>query len=205
MARVAFKGALEATGEQGFAAAFARYMAEAPPHSALIRDVIADFAPFARADARLCADGPGYLADLLHFEEQKWRLGYALRTAIDPARVRELDFAGMPVWNPLFRVLLLRYPVHAWAGERGLAAEPCELLMYRPAGTDEVRWYKADAFFAALVQRSRDSARSSFGELIPALAAERGVAVDQTLLESLATSLTLAVERGVLLGVLDRS
>jgi hypothetical protein len=206
MAKVAFKSTLELAGEEAFADSFARYLAVAPPNSALIRDVIADFAPFARADAAFTRGAPSYLSDLSCFEEQKWRLAYALAPNGEPGALRELDFVGLPRWNPVFRCLSLAHPVHEFEGKAvGSSDEPCELFMYRPASTDQVRWYKADPFFAALVRLSLTKPQQSFGELIPELARERGVTVDQPLLESLATSLTLAIERGVLLGVLDRS
>jgi hypothetical protein len=209
MAKVAFKVSAEYLGEGAFAACFARYLAAAPPHSALIREVIAEFGPFAESDAAARAAGPAWLADLLRFEQEKWRLGYALAPSIERASLRELDFVGAPVWNPLLRLLSLAHPVHTASAAAGsgalLAPDACVLFMYRPPSSDEVRWYKADPFFAALVRQSQTRARSSFGELIPVVAEECGIAVDQELLESLATSLTLALERGVLLGVLDRS
>ncbi len=205
MAKVAFKGAHAVLGEEAFGGSFARYLSQAPPHSPWIRDVIADFGPFARADAQLGSGAPAFLDDLLHFEEQKWRLAYLLAPDLERGALRELDFVGRPVWNPVFRCLALAHPVHTLEGSGGtLAAEPCELFMYRPLGSDEVRWYKSDAFFAALLRESLTSPERSLGELVPALASARGVTVDQALLESLATSLTLAIERGVLLGVLDR-
>lgn len=204
MTKVAFKCALSVLGEELFAGCFARYLEQAPPHSPLIRDVIADFGPFARGDALLTASAPPYFEDLLRFEEQKWRLAYVLAPGVEREALRELDFAGRPVWNPVFQCLSLAYPVHTLEGAGGaLAAEPCELFMYRPPSSDELRWYKADAFFAAVVRGSLASPERNFGELVPDLASARGVALDQALLESLATSLTLAVERGVLLGVLD--
>lgn len=206
MAKVAFKALLEVVGEEALAHCFDRYMAAAPPRSALIRDVIADFGPFVRGDLELVRGAPAYLVDLSRFEEHKWRLAYLWAPSPEQSALRELDFAGMPSWNPVFRCLSLAHAVHHFETKAaGSAAEPCELFMYRPAGSDQVRWYKADPFFAGLVRRSLANRRANFGELIPAVAAERGVTVDQALLEALATSLTLAIERGVLLGVLDRS
>lgn len=207
MAKVAFRVSCELLGESAFDACFARSLAANPPTSPLIREVIAEFAPFARGDAALLASGPAFLTDLLRFEEEKWRLAYALSPDGIRAPLAELDFVGAPVWNPLLSLLPLAHPVHTLSSGVGavLAAEPCDLFMYRPPTNDEVRWYKADPFFAALVRRSRAHPALSFGELIPGVAEARGVPVDHDLLESLATSLTLAVERGVLLGVLDRA
>jgi hypothetical protein len=204
MAKVAFKGCSSALGEDAFGHGFSDYLAGRPPQSALIRDVIADFAPFALADQSLLARGPAFLADLVRFEELKWRLAYAPSPELDRTRLRELDFVGAPLWNPLFRSLVLSHPVHVFAGGE-LSPEACELFVYRPPGSDEVRWYKSEPFFAALLHKSQEHPDGGFGELVPSVAEERSLTVDQGLLESLATSLTLAVERGVLLGVLDRS
>lgn len=200
MAKVAFKQSCAHAGDAAFDAAFARYLAERPPRSPMIRDVVAEFGPFAAHDRALLAAGPVFLADLLAFEEHKWRIGYAPGVYAQAGQdgVRELDFEGRPVWNFSLRVVSQRFAVHLPA----LSAEPREgaLLMYRPPQSDEVRWYLADGFFAALLRRSHTHAET-LAELVQRVAEQRGVALDEALLETLATSLTLAVERGVLLGV----
>jgi hypothetical protein len=200
MAKVAFKQCCAQVGDAAFDASFTRYLAERPPRTPMIRDAIAEFGPFAAQDAPLLAAGPALLPDLLDFEEQKWRIGYAPGAYAEPGRdgVRELDFEGRPAWNFSLRVLSQRFAVHLVE----LPAEPRagELLMYRPPHSDEVRWYLADDFFAALLRRSQTHAET-LAELVQRTAEQRGVALDAELLEALATSLTLAVERGVLLGV----
>lgn len=200
MAKVAFKQSCAQAGDAAFEACFARYLAQRPPRSPLIRDVVADFGPFAAADQQLLGPSPALLHDLLRFEEHKWRIGYAPGVYARPGQdgVRKLDFEGRPVWNFSLHVLVQRFPVHLTEG----SAEPQagELLMYRPPHTDEVRWYVADGFFAALWRRSQQHAET-LAELVQRVAEERALALDAALLEGLATSLTLAVERGVLLGV----
>jgi hypothetical protein len=213
MAQVAFKLTLAQIGAAAFGACFDRYLAARPPRSPLIRDVVADFGPFALADGALLASGPAFLADLLRFEEAKWRVAYApaQRLVVGEGGVRELDFEGTPLLNPTLRALSLVYSVHTLVDTReparepgvdtgeSLTPQPLTLLMYRPAAVDEVRWYVAEPFFAALLARAQGG--QSLAELVRAVAVEREVALDQALLEALATSLTLAVTRGVLIGV----
>jgi hypothetical protein len=199
MSKVAFKNSFAALDAGAFEACFTRYLAERPPRSAFIRDVVADFGPFARADAQLLAAGPPFLCDLLAFEELKWRLSY-LAGAYPRGEdgLRELDFEGRPVWNFSLRVLPLRHAVHT--SSEAPAALPCDLLMYRPQAVDEVRWYVGDPFFVALLRRSL-AHEETLAELVQRVAAERAQAIDAALLETLATSLTLALQRGLLLGV----
>jgi hypothetical protein len=200
MAKVAFKQSCAQLGEAAFDASFARYLAQRPPHSPLIRDVVADFGPFLRADVAALAAGPAQLEDLLCFEEYKWRLSYLAGAfpRLGEAGLRELDFEGRPVWNFSLRVLSQRFAVHVSASEP--EARDAELLMYRPAASDEVRWYIADGFFVALIRRSQAHAET-LAELVQRVAEARALALDEALLETLATGLTLALERGVLLGV----
>ena len=199
MTKIAFKHSCAALDENELEAGFARYLAEQPPHSPLIRDAVADFGPFARADARLLAAGKPFLRDMLEFEELKWRLSYLAGTHPRIGEeLRELDFDGRPVWNFSLRVLSLRHAVHASA--EAPEAQSIELLMYRPPAVDEVRWYVGDPFFVALFRRSQAHAET-LAQLVQNVAAERAQAVDAALLEALATSLTLALQRGLLLGV----
>lgn len=202
MVRVAFRQARALVGEQSFEASFDRYLARKPPRSPLIRDVIAGFGPFARGDTALLEGAAGQLSDLLWFEEAKWRLAYqpCQRPRLGEDGVRELDFEGAPVLNPLLERLTLAYPVHTLAGEGTLAPIPTTLLVYRPDGIDEVRWCAADPLFAAILQRAAQGSET-LAELVRAVAEQQGRALDEALLESLASSLTLALQRGVLIGV----
>jgi hypothetical protein len=200
MTKIAFKQSQAAAPAEAFEACFARYLAACPPRSPFIRDVVAEFGPFARADAELLAQGAPFLSDLLVFEEHKWRLAYlaGVHPSLGEDGLRELDFEGRPVWNFSLRVLALRHALHV--SETAPESGAVELLMYRPPGVDEVRWYPGEAFFVALLTRSL-SHPESLAELVQRVAEARAVAVDAALLETLATSLTLALERGLLLGV----
>lgn len=201
MAKVAYKET-RALDAEGFDACYQRYLGAASPHSPYIRDVIADFAPFARDDRAFAQGLPAHGLDLLQFEETKWRLAYLpLRApALGEEGLRELDFEGEPVFNPLLRSLQLTYAVHSAHAETAPARLEGALLMYRPPALDEVRWYVAEPFFAALIARAAER-NAPLVEHVREVAEAREVAIDAALLETLATSLTLAVQRGVLLGV----
>jgi hypothetical protein len=201
MAHVAFKQSLSALGATRFDACFDRYLEASPPRSPLIRDVVADFGPFARIDPLLREAVPAYLGDLLRFEEVKWRVAYAPAALpkIGEDGVRELDFEGIPVLNPSLVVLALEHAVHTLP-----AAPPApsllQLLVYRPPAGDDVRWYAAEPLFAEIVARARDGTHS-LTDLVRAAAAHCGLLLDAALLDTLATSLTLALSRGVVIGV----
>lgn len=204
MAGVAFRQSLAALGAPQFDACFDRYLALAPPRSPYIRDVVADFGPFARAQLALGA-GPAYLDDLLHFEETKWRVAYAPARMPRPGEegVRELDFEGCPVLNPTLRLLSLAHAVHELP-EAPPAPGALQLLVYRPPARDDVRWYAAGRLLGTVLVRvmgADGQRRESLADLVRAAAAQLELALDQVLLDDLASALTLAISRGVLIGV----
>ena len=198
MAKKAFASTLEMLGSRAFDAAFARYLAQRPPQSPYIRDVIGDFAPFARADAQLIGQGPAFNADLLCFEEAKWRVSYRARELPSDA-LRPFDFAAVPVLNPALEQLSLSHRVHELK-EGSCRAQPCPLLVYRPPQHDDIRWYVPDALMARVLADARIQSAASFADLVRGAAAALEKAVDEALLEELASGVTLALQRGVLLG-----
>jgi hypothetical protein len=195
MAKVAFAGALELAGPASFAASFARFLAEEGPRSPLLRDVIAAFGAYARDDAALLAASPAALRDVLAFERAKWSAAYAPRRADVEVGLREFDFEGEPVLNPVLHRLSLQHAVH----EVGRPAEPTWLFVYRPAGLDQVRWYATTRFFFMVLERAGE-VREPFVASVRAVADHEGLAVDEDLVNALATSVTLALTRGVLMG-----
>jgi hypothetical protein len=205
MAHVAYARSLTVAGAAAMDVCFDRYLEEQPPKSGLIRDVIADFGSYAARDAVLLAKAPAHLACLLRFEESKWRLAYVPcaypKVGLDG--VRELDFDGALVLNPAHACLALRYRVHMLEQiDEVLPADPFTLLMYRPEDTSDVRWYATDPFFAALLAQT-SSAPAPLSELVRSVAQQQGCALDEELLDTLSTSLTLAMQRGLVLGVRD--
>ena len=206
MVRVAFKESEAHVGRAAFEASFSRFLDREPPRSRLLRDVVAAFGDFARRDRDLLDSAPAYLADLLRFEECKWRVGYVKATFASEGEdgVRALDFAGVLVLNPTLVQLSLDYPVHRVGSDEPIERRPTHLLIYRPPGDDGLRWYAVKPFFAALIERGR-SQKEPLAESVRAAAEACGLAVDQALVEQLSSDVTLAVSRGVILGVRDPS
>lgn len=196
MAKQAFRMTHELVGA-ALEAAFDRYLAAQPPRSPLIRDVVADFGPFARGDLELLARAPVFVSDLLRFEEAKWRVAY--RKAPGESALRGFDFAGIPVFNPALERLELQHRVHELEGEK-CKLGPCTLLVYRPPAHDDLRWYSPDALFSEIVAGASREGACSLAELVRNAAQSLGKHLDEALLEQLATGVTLALERGVLLG-----
>jgi hypothetical protein len=194
MARVAFRETLQVVGESAFSACIARALAAAPPTSPLLRDVIAEFAPFARNDSALRSEAPDFLVDLLRFEETKWRLAYQHGHVLHE-QVHEFAFERVPFVNPVLCRLELAYAVH----EAERKAERTLLLMYRPPSVDQVRWYAVDAFVFALLERAAKEAEP-FSDSVRHAAEASGRSVDEALVQDLASAVTVALERGVLLG-----
>ena len=195
LARGAYRRSWALLGEAACEACFARWLALAPPSSPLVREVIADFGAFALGDA--LADEAAFARDLLRFEAIRWTVADAPAPA--PPLTSELDFDGEPVLNPTLRVLALTHAVDVLQG-RPEPIAPTSLLIYRRSDDDHVRWYRVGPLCGALLSRARET-RLGIGCLLPDLLAERGLTADPALLNELASALTVAVERGVVLGV----
>lgn len=202
MAQVAFKLSLRRAGESAFLASYARFLAVGGAKSPLIREVTAAFGRFAQKDSALLANAPSELSDLLAFELAKWEVAYLPAELPADGALSELDFEGTPVLNPVLRRLSLSPSV---LGACEVPAPELDtsgrfsLLVYRPQAVNDVRWWAIGPFFAGLlsaIERGRNVASA-----VQEVAAAQGREVDEALLEELATDLTLAVQRGVLLGV----
>lgn len=202
MSKSAFARSAVLVEEGEWTRCFDRFLHERPPASGLIREVIASFGRFAQADDALLRGGPAQLRDTLGFELAKWQVGYAPATMphLGEDGVREFDFEGDVVLNPTLRVLRFAHAVQS-ADEHGqCAAEPTALLMYRPAGNDGVRWFAVDPFATKLFETWLAGARG-VADGVRTCATALGRSMDAELLGTLSDVLTLAVQRGVIIGV----
>jgi hypothetical protein len=181
MARLAYARSFSVADLEG---GFARYLADQPPSSPLIREVIAGFGPYAEAEA-----GPAYLPSLLRFETAKWQVASLPYPELEAG---ELDFAGRLVVNPT----LLRVPLtHAVTEDD--RADPHTLLVYRRPDDDGVRWSRLPRLAELLAEDAPDQALSV---RVSAYFARGGDSADEAGLTRLADELTVAVERGIVLG-----
>lgn len=197
MAQKAFRRTFEAVGPLRFAESFARFLDEAGPKSPYLRDVVADFGAYARSDEALLQGGPAYARDLLTFEHAKWSLAYraAAMPRVGEGGVREFDFEGVPVLNPVLARLVLDYTVHRDAvhDQRTL------LFVYRPPSLDQVRWYASEPFFFAVIERASER-QQPFVTSVREAAEQSGRELHQELVAMLSESVVTALERGVLIG-----
>lgn len=215
MAEVAYRRSWALLGDAACSASFARFLAEAPPRSPIIRDVIGAYACFAERDEALFASAPPQARDLLRFEAAKWRVASAPSDLGSPDRghastagseaLREVDFEGVLLVNPTLERLALQHVVDDEA--RGGAREAHTLLVYRRRDDDDVHWYRAPTLLAHLLALAVEpgNATATLGALVAELVRRLGPAPEQIeeLLTNLSGALAVAVERSVLWGVYD--
>jgi hypothetical protein len=181
MARVAFAQSYELTDLDP---CFARYLADRPPSSPLIREVIAGFGPYAEAEP-----GPPWLASMLRFETAKWTVASLPYPELS---ARELDFEGRLVVNPTLVRVELAYDVSA-----DNAADPHTLLVYRRPAEDGVLWSRLPRVATLLGDQDPDAILSA---RVARFFARGGDTADEDGLSRLADELVLAVDRGIVLG-----
>jgi len=222
MARVAFRRSFALLGEPTGSASFARYLAATPPRTPIIRELMGEFATHLVRDGLALAQAPAHAADLVRFEAAKWRVASASESPLAPA-LGEVDFEGELMLNDSLELLPLEYSVAATNEDEAGRHDPHTLLVYRRRGEDGVHWYRAPRLLAQLFAWVRSEPLPlPLAELVRRLVAERvaervvervaervverEVERDpppdeaQLLLEELASGLTVAVERGVVLG-----
>jgi hypothetical protein len=167
----------------GLEGCFARYLADQPPASPFIREVIAGFGPYAERESS------GLVCSLLRFETAKWQVA---SLPYPPQQAGELDFEGVLVVNPT----LVRVPLEHVVTEDD-HAEPHTLLVYRRPDEDGVLWSRLPRVAALLAD---DAPSRTLSERVAGFFARGGDTPDEDGLTRLADELTLAVERGILLG-----
>lgn len=200
MAKVAFKSSFRIAGERVLERAFSRYLAAEPPRSPYIREVIGGFARHASAELERASDVPAYARDVLRFEAAKWEVASLPDDDVPPA-LAEVDFDGVLALNSTLRVLSLAHTVIDREGveQEQPTPEAQVVLVYRRPGEDEVRWYRSEGLFAALLTRpGLQEQETPLAALVQQAA--RAVAVDEAMLHGLANELSVAVERRVVLG-----
>ncbi|MET0286400.1 MAG: hypothetical protein ABW352_18105 [Polyangiales bacterium] len=176
MARIAYTRSFDA-------ACFARYLADEPPASPFIREVVAGYGPYAERTSA------GLPRSLLRFETAKWQVA-SLPYPVQEAG--ELDFEGVLVVNPTLVCVSLEHVV-----TEDDRAEPHTLLVYRRPDDHGVLWSRLPRVATLLADEAPARVLS---ERVAGFFARGGDTPDEAGLTRLADELTLAVERGILLG-----
>jgi hypothetical protein len=127
----AFRSTRAQLGNAQFRQTYARYLAEHPPRTPLLRDTALGFAPFVAAHA--VPGAPPFLPSLAAFEAALWQALYAEASSAGP--VLPLDFARPPVFAAAKSESLMKFafiiimerlpPLRVPSkGRRGRHAEP---------------------------------------------------------------------------------
>jgi hypothetical protein len=186
-------------GPKAFDDAASRYLAEEGPRSRYIRDVVSALVEHALPRWEADDAAPPHLCDLARFEVAKWRAA-SLEWEVEDAR--ELDFEGVPVFNPSVCVVTLRHRVDKLteAGDRSPARleEPHHALVYRKPATSRVYTYVLNDMGGRLVAAWRSGGSCAHGARTVLADLEREP--DGRFIDGMAGVLADLVEQKILLG-----
>ena len=156
MARSGLPRSAEAMGQERFDASVARYLAERGPRSRFIRDVVDELAEHALPGWEGDPSLPPHIGDLVRYETTKWRVATVPWEAT-PETSDELDFAGIPVFNPSVHTTSVRYRVDK---QNEPLLEPHLAVLYRKPGDAKIYHYVLNPEGAALFVAWREPERS---------------------------------------------
>lgn len=183
-----------ALGEAEYGAWFDRWLAERPPGTRYIREIVPEFVAFA-----LPRWGqPAWVDDLLRFETARWEVGYLDAPA---PSVTDFAFENAPVPNPALRRLRLRHRVHEAKkpGPNGYEKVATCLCVFRRPSTDRIATW-------VLTERAMDwmdafcDGEGPTTARIQKVAAARGETIDPTYVEALGATVADFLENELLLG-----
>ena len=184
-------------GAKAFDDAASRYLAEEGPRSRYIREVVP--ALVRHALPRWEDAAPAHLADLARYEVAKWQAA-SLEWEVEDAR--ELDFEGVPVFNPSLCVVAVRYRVDKLTESDEASPprleEPHHALVYRKPASSRVFTYVLNDMGGRLVAAWRNGGSCADGAR--AVLAELQREPDARFIDGMAGVLADLVEQKILLG-----
>jgi hypothetical protein len=170
------------------------------PTSHYLRDVAFEFVGWAAPRWRAARDVADYLADLARHELLAFEVAAAPARDVGAARP-ELELDAPVLFDPAAKVARYDFAVHRLSAALTARDEPDRvdtvLLAYRDVEHD-VRYLELTPVAARIVERLMDGA--NLGEAMKGATRDRGVPLDQTVLDGAAVLLSDLAERGVLLG-----
>lgn len=195
MMRTGLPRTAELLGDERFDAAMSSYLAESGPHTRFIRNVVHELVDHALAGWQQNADLPKYLSDLVRYEAAKWKVA-SLEWDAAPQLTEELDFEGIPVWNPTIQTVQVEHRVDKECVE---LEEPHLLIVYRKAESPRIFTYVLNAVASELFEAWQIPDRSCADGVRAMLASsERGP--DARFIDGMAGVLAGLVEETVVLG-----
>lgn len=177
-------------------------------HTPYFRQIPEEFLRFLAANPALTAAYPGWLAELAHYEWVELALETSNRDAGLPAYDPGGDLlAGLPLLNPVIRLLRYRWPVQRlgpgfWP--KVPPESPTYILACRRADM-AIRFLEINAMTARLVALLQEGTPASGRGAVAALAEECGLSGPEALLGHAGELLADLRRQGVILGTRLRS
>lgn len=198
MARSGLPRTATSLGKARFDAAVRAYLAERAPHTRFIREVVHELVDHALPGWAADPELPAHTADLVRYEDAKWRVGSAeweAREAVD------FDFEAIPVLNPTLRTLSVGYRVDK-IGDEGEAPvaldEPHLVVVYRKPESPRIFTYVLNAIGGALFTAWQVERPCADG--VRAVMEELGRGPDPRFVDGMAGVLADLVEQQIILG-----
>ena len=191
----------QALGEAPFAALVDRWLAEAPPATRFFRELPSEMVAWALRAEGAALDSPTHARDLMRYELAVWEIKAADDSSAPP--VVDFDFQGVPSFSPASQLVEVSHGVDRRADDGSVEPLDGALLVYRT--TDfRAKCLRLNPMASSLVRelRSAEGAGRSVTEAVQRAAAQRGVAIDQKLIEGLSGLLEKLLTRGALRGCL---
>jgi hypothetical protein len=184
---------------------FTRFLAESGPRSPYLRDVTTEFLSFAgplwRADERVAP----WTFDLARHEALRIAIGATPVSAAQRAEDEELALDRGVGFTEACTLVRYDFAVHRLSDDEADRAPPPRgstmLFVYR-SPEHEVRYLELSALAFGILERLL--AGETLERALASSVAERGVSLDQSVLEGTARLLADLAERGALLGPLSR-
>lgn len=195
MVRAGLPRSVEVLGEERLRVAMVSYLAERGPGSRFIRDVVHELVEHALPGWRADAGLPSHLTDLVCYEEAKWRVAAAPWGETEELS-EELDFEGVPVFNPTLSTLEVRHRVDR--DDAPLDA-PHLVIVYRKPSDARVFRYVLNPRGAELFEAWQAPGRS-LSDGVKALLEARGEEPSAAFIDAMAGILAEMVEQTIVLG-----
>ncbi|MDD9970835.1 MAG: hypothetical protein OXR73_31650 [Myxococcales bacterium] len=187
-------------GEALFSDAFARHLAEDPPHDRRFYGIVACFAKTAIAHFAQTEAAAPHLADLARFEATRWEVSDLDGRLDSSISVGELNFDGRPILSPALRVLSLRHAVHFKPRDGAYRSGRFFLAVHRASDELPVRQWTLNRSTYELIRDLQANPDHTLTEAVQAVSRKLQVVVDEPFLDGLCTVLSDFVERRILLG-----
>lgn len=185
----------ELLGKERFDAAISRYLADGGPRTRFIRNVVHELVDHALPGWKQDVELPKHLSDLIRYEATKWKVA-SLEWEATLEVADELDFEGVPVWNPTIETVRVEHRVDKDCAE---LEEPHLLVVYRKAESPRIFTYVLNAVASDLFEAWRTEDRSC-ADGVRAVLASSEREPDARFIDGMAGVLASLVEETVMLG-----